>query len=286
MTTIKKFNRLGGVPKTTPLKGIKSTEAFPRKTFRLQRRRRIVRPSSNAQRSKPPYIFDLGGTRPQIRKLTERAVSQGFATTTDTPRDLGDWWNDPEPRQAEVLLVYSWLDNWTKNAKKNYGSSSIPALGDSPHYLRMQINPNQLIFLQVALTEIAGEPETYLPSLEPLNIKHIPEGHNCLIRFIFGQQELDEKEPISFAPIFLSILATLADFHAEEGQGGETRYSVDSFSESGDHDFCHAEVHGCFYHLTESHDGAWFLGRIFFSVAELIKWSGRPDLLIGVTKAA
>jgi len=59
MTTIKKFNRLGGVPKTTPLKGIKSTEAFPRKTFRLQRRRRIVRPS--AVGIKPPYIFDLGG---------------------------------------------------------------------------------------------------------------------------------------------------------------------------------------------------------------------------------
>jgi hypothetical protein len=283
MKTIKKFNRLGGVPKTTPLKGIKSTEAFPRQTFRLQRRRRIVRPSVVG--IKPPYIFDLGGTRPQIRKLTERAVAQGFATTTDTPRDLGVWWNDPEPRQAEVLLVYSWLDNWTKNAKTNYGSSSIPALGDSPHYLRMQINPNQLIFLQVALTEIAGEPETYLPSnLEPLNIKHASEGQTCLIRFIFGQQELDEKEYISFAPIFLSILATLADFHTEKG--GETRYSVDSFSESGDHDFCLAEVHDCFYFLTESHEGAWFLGRIFFSVAELIKWSGRPDLLVGVTKAA
>jgi hypothetical protein len=69
--------------------GIKSTPAcpgtplggFPRKTFRLQRRRRIVRPSVVG--IKPPYIFDLGGTRPQIRKLTERAVSQGFATTTD-----------------------------------------------------------------------------------------------------------------------------------------------------------------------------------------------------------
>ena len=35
---------LGGVPKAMLLKGIKSTTTLPRKTFRLQRRRRFIRP--------------------------------------------------------------------------------------------------------------------------------------------------------------------------------------------------------------------------------------------------